>query len=1456
MKLCCTLISMLCCTLVLAQVPVGPSYNQRVIDFQHGYPSSHFQGYTGLGFSNSSLSGALNSHAWCVIGLSDGNSDFGEEHISDDFARGLSSGNVNTGGIYAFDRNGERYLGWQATSTDLSPGKLRLKIQNQDSVDCLLEAISFDLIINNNEDRSSALSLSYRNYSTSQQLSYQSIISTDSADTLGWQKLHFSIPFPMVLLKKDSTMEIDFEISDYDGTGSRDEWGINNIQFQSRGILFQQGFEGSAVDNWNLTYGAESISSNQGAVDYPSFQRIMNGTFSWQAIPMQKDSLALAKLNVANYEELTLVINLSATGNGGGGLDASDSCHLFLNGKKHLSIQGNNDNSWSFHPNAPAVKALHIKPFPTELEVLQCPGGGLRDAFNDALSSFQIPLLDNIDSLQVSVVCNSDQSNEHWNVDDVLLTGQSCHCNSAQITNIQHYNQGDSLVLRVQKGLSDSVLILLSEAPITLLPKCNYAYTANANLDLAPFLDLDSSISIIAIGNDSLYTISNLENGKKYYLKAIAFETLNCYNKEAFYYDFVHCGGSGLGERVDFASNLLPLNWANSKTNTWYTSNSNSGVGIPAFKFDTDLQTLESSEQCERIGLISFWFKGISNDSISSFVVEGRDETGTWLKLDSSVLYTQSSNDYSRYLVSINPDLNIRKVRWLYKKSEGNMALDDISLFTTGPSGVFQWVGSMDMDFQNPYNWIPPRFAPSTMDSLIISGNASSQLSTDAVISKLSFLENAKLHLESQNRSTIIFHSTESVSIFANADNLLSIGGAQPLQLIFSSSDSVILSLELSLEGSLAHQLYLQNTGLRFSSNGNFKHRATNTNHGIAFPFIRSGSNSHLTFSANSGYHLMSQTAPFPTELPWISFESGSSIHHSTSSDFSLDGSWFPNIISRGDKQLQIAADSEIDGLVIDEGMLTLSGGYDLRIRGDLLINDSAQLRFDSIQSGSLLLTADSGLISANSELNCTWPTEISGSYTLDGAAIFSDVLRISGSLALSAEDSLYAQDSLVVSGNLSLSNGASLLQDEVLLNTGNCQYRQSISTASQFGQYHFWSSPTQDTTAQIGAGTGLYGSNLYRYDPFPAPVGSYLAINAPTSMLPGRGYVLSHCGEAVFNGTFNNGAIEVPITSDASIAPYHLLGNPYPSPINAASFLEANSTILNGTIYLWSQDGNYSQDASKHYVAINQAGSSAVTQRAQTSLSTQLAVGQGFFVELQENLASGDYNILFNNQMRNGSRADLKSQGNNDVEKYWIYVVNDLEDSLSCLFLINQQCSPKFDIGYDAYAMEGGKLSMEYGKQKYQILAISDMHGMSPIPIHINHLNQGSYRIGIMSNSQSKKPLSPILIDTKNSDTRECNEGNIQFSISGNNSQDNRFFIGYKRTNSPTQIDPITSRIDGLKKASYYVVSDLQGRIIMKTKQALSEIISSPKLSPSVYILNAYDDENMLLSRQKFVLK
>jgi hypothetical protein len=148
----------LCCLISIslrAQLSISAVNTPFTIDFDNAVAGVNYNAFAGSGFSPTPSAGQLDSDAWALTGLSDGDLPFGGTETSGDFARGPSAGGVNTGGIYAFEVSpGDNTLGVQPATNDFNSGTFTLRIQNNSGQMLTAFDITFDVyVLNNGNDQ-------------------------------------------------------------------------------------------------------------------------------------------------------------------------------------------------------------------------------------------------------------------------------------------------------------------------------------------------------------------------------------------------------------------------------------------------------------------------------------------------------------------------------------------------------------------------------------------------------------------------------------------------------------------------------------------------------------------------------------------------------------------------------------------------------------------------------------------------------------------------------------------------------------------------------------------------------------------------------------------------------------------------------------------------------------------------------------------------------------------------------------------------------------------------------------------------------------------------------------------------------------------------------------------------------------------------------------------------------
>lgn len=254
-------------------------------------------------------------------------------------------------------------------------------------------------------------------------------------------------------------------------------------------------------------------------------------------------------------------------------------------------------------------------------------------------------------------------------------------------------------------------------------------------------------------------------------------------------------------------------------------------------------------------------------------------------------------------------------------------------------------------------------------------------------------------------------------------------------------------------------------------------------------------------------------------------------------------------------------------------------------------------------------------------------PAVLNGSLSVDGETVFTiapgGAATITGDLTnsglLTIGSTLTAAGSLIVNGTT----------------TGNITYSRQLKQGSDAtSDWHLAASPVATNS---DANTGNVNT-VYEWS---EPAGSWTS-TAITSVLPGHGYNIrqeeASDGVISFRGPIVNSDLAVTASSPYSdaIAPdesyfdrtyvvgrslenlggkgWNLLGNPYPSAINASAFIDAN---YNATPSLSQFDPNYvalylfDGTSRRYYYLANSTGWPSGTDLS----ATHIQAGQGFFV-------------------------------------------------------------------------------------------------------------------------------------------------------------------------------------------------------------------------------------------------
>lgn len=349
------------------------------------------------------------------------------------------------------------------------------------------------------------------------------------------------------------------------------------------------------------------------------------------------------------------------------------------------------------------------------------------------------------------------------------------------------------------------------------------------------------------------------------------------------------------------------------------------------------------------------------------------------------------------------------------------------------------------------------------------------------------------------------------------------------------------------------------------------------------------------------------------------------------------------------------------------------------------------------------------------------------------------------------------------------IKNNAALVQINPVANVGNIDMERTTQPMYRY-DYTYWGSPV---TAASGFTLSMLSpqtlfDKYFSWNPTNGGGnGSWTMLPAATVMNPNRGYIVrapqtystnpatTQPYTAHFVGVPNNGNITVPITIGA-LAPglfndkLNLLGNPYPSAVDADLFLNdpANTGLIDGTIYFWTHhsppSAAYADPFYGNYVYNYTAGDYATYTSLGTAYTVPsgyggpvpdgyIAAGQGFFVK---GLASG--NAVFRNDMRVSGNNSAFFRPGNAVEKHriWLNLANTQGGFSQALVGYAEGATMAYDRGLDGSAFAGNFVSFYSLLEDQSILTVQGrplpFDVQDVVPMGYNATAANTYTIGI----------------------------------------------------------------------------------------------------------------------------
>ncbi|WP_119793392.1 Ig-like domain-containing protein [Flavobacterium anhuiense] len=227
------------------------------------------------------------------------------------------------------------------------------------------------------------------------------------------------------------------------------------------------------------------------------------------------------------------------------------------------------------------------------------------------------------------------------------------------------------------------------------------------------------------------------------------------------------------------------------------------------------------------------------------------------------------------------------------------------------------------------------------------------------------------------------------------------------------------------------------------------------------------------------------------------------------------------------------------------------------------------------------------------------------------------------------------------------------------------------LSPETLYDKYHYWNATTTKWVPSY------YGQKVME-------AGYGYSIRAPQT------YDLATPSNftAKFTGVPNNGNIQIPIVSGK----LNLLGNPYPSSIDAEKFILDNGNV--GPLYFWSHNTPPKKIEGTNTFTYDSADFAVFTLMGQTQPSPKgqvpngyIATGQGFFT--QPNVSS----ILFTNEQRVKAKnttffKTTEKTGQIEKNRLWLNLTNSQGAFKQMLIGYATGATNNLDYNYDATTM------------------------------------------------------------------------------------------------------------------------------------------------------------------------
>ncbi|WP_179337564.1 T9SS type A sorting domain-containing protein [Winogradskyella ludwigii] len=549
----------------------------------------------------------------------------------------------------------------------------------------------------------------------------------------------------------------------------------------------------------------------------------------------------------------------------------------------------------------------------------------------------------------------------------------------------------------------------------------------------------------------------------------------------------------------------------------------------------------------------------------------------------------------------------------------------------------------------------------------------------------------------------------------------------------------------------------------------------------------------------------------------------------------------------------------------------------------------------------SLIVTADYNALTDVEGCDCTVPAGKNVTIPEGYAMTLYNSLTVEGEIAATTVDGVAV--AAIPAATFTIEDDASLVQINDVVNSGVIKVKRALRNdeVNEY-DYVYWSSPVKDFNISQISNTPTYQWSVSAGNT-DSGVGNWVSA-ANSVMNPGEGYIVRVANSQIngftteFYGEPNNGPFTIGVeksalheSMDYNDSSWNLIGNPYPSAIDAETFLTAN-TDIEGRVDIWTHDtglfdvtgaddpfyDDFGVNYGNQYITFNSTGTS--TPDPSNTFDGEIASGQAFFVRVDDDTA-GSPSVGFTNAMRHNNieaydNDQFHRNGTDDTvistekQLVWLSLANEDNHAMSTLIGYVDGATDEKDRLYDAYTNNDGfnlySLISEEEKLVIQGLPLP-FKDTNTVPLGMELVNSGIYSISIGNVKGSlfeTQEQAIYLEDTYSGVIHDLRVSPYSFTGEAGEFND-RFILRYTNIDATLSINDVSAantfiyvknemlnvKSDSSIKA--IKVYDINGRqvIAYSFNGQLNTINENFQFSKGVYLVSITLEDNIILTKK-----